>query len=116
MTSIDIFYQGEGIREIAHFEADPAHSFAVIRLALIEKHGLREETLIYLEDRDEPIDENCLVRDHAGHAGIKANAPAHPARLAASGADLARRTERRTGRGPPCRGSQRRDDCPHQLT
>ena len=23
MTSIDIFYQGEGIREIAHFEADP---------------------------------------------------------------------------------------------
>jgi hypothetical protein len=73
MKTIDIFYQGEGIREIAHFEADPGHSFAVIRLALIQKHGLKEETLIYLEDRDEPIDQNCLARDHAGHAGIKAH-------------------------------------------
>jgi hypothetical protein len=36
MTSIDVFYQGEGIREIAHFEADPEHSFAVIKLAIIE--------------------------------------------------------------------------------
>ena len=73
MTSIDIFYQGEGICEIAHFEADPGHTFANIKLALIEKHGLKEETLIYLEDRDEPIDESCHVRDHVGHAGIKAH-------------------------------------------
>jgi hypothetical protein len=73
MTSIDVFYQGEGIREIAHFEADHEHTFAVIKLAIIEKHGLHKETLIYLEDRDEPVDETCLVRDHAGHAGIKAH-------------------------------------------
>ena len=73
MTSVDVFYQGEGIREIAHFEVDPEHSFAVIKLALIEKHGLKEETLIYLEDRDEPVDESCLAREHAGHAGIKAH-------------------------------------------
>src|ERR1700688_3439686 len=31
MTSIDIFYQGEGIREIAHFEADHDHTFAIIK-------------------------------------------------------------------------------------
>jgi hypothetical protein len=73
MTSIDIFYQGEGIREIAHFEANPDHSFAAIKIAIIEKHGLGKETFIYLEDRDEPMDERCLVRDHAGHAGIKAH-------------------------------------------
>jgi hypothetical protein len=73
MTSIDIFYQGEGIREIAHFEAAPDHSFAAVKIAIIEKHGLDKETLIYLEDRDEPVDESCLVRDHAGHAGIKAH-------------------------------------------
>jgi hypothetical protein len=71
MTFIDIFYQGEGIREIAHFEASPDHTFAIVKLALIEKHGLAEETLIYIEDRDEPIDEQCLVRDHVGRAGIK---------------------------------------------
>ena len=39
MTPIDIFYQGEGIREIAHFEADPDHSFAAVKIAIIEKHG-----------------------------------------------------------------------------
>lgn len=73
MTSIDVFYQGEGIREIAHFEADAEHRFAAIKIAIIEKHGLAKETLIYLEDRDEPVDENCLVRDHASHSGIKAH-------------------------------------------
>jgi hypothetical protein len=73
MTSIDIFYQGEGIREIAHFEADADHTFALIKLAIIEKHGLAEETLIYLEDSDEPMDEQCFARDHVGRAGIKAH-------------------------------------------
>lgn len=73
MTSIDVFYQGEGIGEIAHFEASPNHTFGAIKLAIIEKHGLTEETHIYLEDRDEPIDEQCFVRDHVGRAGIKAH-------------------------------------------
>jgi hypothetical protein len=70
---ISWLHQGEEIREIAHFEANAEHSFAAIKIAIIEKHGLAKETLIYLEDRDEPVDENCLVRDHAGHSGIKAH-------------------------------------------
>jgi hypothetical protein len=73
MASIDIFYQGEGIREIAHFEASPDHTFAAVKLALIERHGLAEDTLIFIEDRDEPVDEQCVVRDHVGRAGIKAH-------------------------------------------
>lgn len=32
MTSIDVFYQGEGIREIAHFEANPDQTFAAIKM------------------------------------------------------------------------------------
>jgi hypothetical protein len=73
MTSIDVFYQGEGILEIAYFEASPDDTFAVLKLAIVEKHGLTKEALIYLEDRDEPIDEQCLVRDLVGRAGIKAH-------------------------------------------
>jgi hypothetical protein len=73
MTTIDIFYQGEGIREIAHFEADADHSLAVIKIAIIEKHGLHPETLIYLEDCNEPADEQRLAHEHAGRAGIKAH-------------------------------------------
>lgn len=71
--TIDVFYQGEGIREIAHFEANPDLSFAGVKQALIEKHGLGKETLISLEDHDEPVDQCALVRDHAGPAGIKAH-------------------------------------------
>src|ERR1700733_8610130 len=73
MTTIDIFYQGEGIREIAHFEADAEHTFAVVKRTLIDKHSLDQETLIFLEDRDEPVDELLLIRDHTGRAGIKAH-------------------------------------------
>ena len=73
MSSIDVFYQGEGIREIAHFEADPEQSFAALKLAIIEKHGMNKDTLIYLEDSDEPLDERHFVRDHVGRAGIKAH-------------------------------------------
>jgi hypothetical protein len=73
MTSIDVFYQGEGIREIAHIEVSPDHTFAVVKRAIAEKHGLALETLIYLEDRDEPVDEAWLVREHVGRAGVKAH-------------------------------------------
>ena len=73
MTSIDVFYQGEGIREIAHFEANPDQTFAAIKIAIIEKHGLDKETLIYLEDRDEPMDERSLIGDRAGQSAIKAH-------------------------------------------
>jgi hypothetical protein len=73
MSSIDVFYQGEGIREIEHFEASPEHSFAAVKIAIIEKHGLDKETRIYLEDREEPVDESHLLGQHAGQAGIKAH-------------------------------------------
>lgn len=71
MTAISIFYQGEGIREIAHFEADPASTFADIKQALIQKHGLSNEALLFLEDGEEPVDDKHPARDHVGRAGIK---------------------------------------------
>lgn len=73
MTAINIFYQGEGIRDISHFEADPDHTFGAVKIAIIEKHGLHKETLLFLEDSDEPFDEQRLIRDHVGRAGIKAH-------------------------------------------
>ncbi len=71
MTSIDIFYQGEGLREVAHFEADPDYTFGIIKRAIIEKHHLKEETLFFLEDKDEPADEAWILREYASRAGIK---------------------------------------------
>jgi hypothetical protein len=73
MASIDVFYQGEGVREIEHIELDGEDTFAVLRAHLIEKHGLPADVYIFLEDSDEPIEELVFVAEHAGSAGVKAH-------------------------------------------
>lgn len=73
-TYIDVFYQGEGIQEIEHLEISPDHTFASLKATLTEKHGLASETLIFLEDSDDPMDEVLLVSGHAGQVGLKVHA------------------------------------------
>lgn len=71
MTSIDLFYQGEGFAEIEHIELDGDTALAIIKTHLTEKHGLGADILIFIEDEDEPLDEGRCVRDLAGPAGVK---------------------------------------------
>ncbi|TAX64409.1 hypothetical protein ELI03_34705 [Rhizobium leguminosarum] len=71
MKSIDIFYQGEGIGEIAHIEIEPDVAFADLKTILIEKHGAAHGTLLFLEDEDEPLDESILIKDRASPKGLK---------------------------------------------
>jgi len=73
MTTIDVFYQGEGVLEIEHIEVAAEDTFGTLRNRLIEKHGLTIETLLFLEDADEPIAESVIVIGHVGQAGIKAH-------------------------------------------
>lgn len=71
MSVIDVFYQGEGIREIEHIEVDAEHTFAALKAVLAEKHGLEGELFVFVEDGAEPIDEIVFVREHGGGCGIK---------------------------------------------
>ena len=73
MESIDIFYQGEGLREIEHIAVGPEHTFSTLKALLIEKHGLQGDVLVFLEESDEPLDETLIVREHVGPAGLKAH-------------------------------------------
>ncbi len=73
MNSIDVFYQGEGIQEIAHAEVGTEDTFAAFRAILAERHKLGGDVLIFIEDGDEPVDDTVPVRQHAGAAGIKAH-------------------------------------------
>ena len=73
MNAIDVFYQIEGERDIQHAEVGPEHTFGALRALLVERHGIVEEALIFLEDSEEPIEESILIREHAGRAGIKAH-------------------------------------------
>lgn len=70
-TSIDVFYQGEGVADVEHIEIGAEHTFGTLKALLIEKHGLVAEVLLFLEDSDDPIDETLPVCDHDGAVGIK---------------------------------------------
>jgi len=71
MTSIDVFYQGEGIGEIAHIELEHGATFATLKTSLIEKHGVARDALLFLEDEDEPLNETTLIKDRASAKGLK---------------------------------------------
>jgi len=73
MTTIDVFYQGEGVREVEHMEIAAEDSFGTLKRRLAEKHGLPTEILLFLEDADEPIGEAVIIVGHVGDAGIKAH-------------------------------------------
>ncbi len=73
MASIDIFYQGEGLREIEHIEVGPDHTFSTLKAILVAKHGLQGDVLLFLEESDESIDETLIVREHVGPHGLKAH-------------------------------------------
>jgi hypothetical protein len=71
MESIDIFYQGHGIREVEHIEVRPDHTIAVIKEILLEKHGLGPDTLIFLEDQEIPLGEQLVIAELCGPTGVK---------------------------------------------
>jgi hypothetical protein len=61
METLDIFYQGHGIREIDHIEVGRDHTVAVIKEILVKKHGLETDTLIFLEDQEEPLGDHLVI-------------------------------------------------------
>jgi len=72
MTSIDVFYQGEHIREIEHIEIDDGHSLAAVKALILGKHGGDAAALLlFLEDGDEPLDEATLVTTLGCVSGLK---------------------------------------------
>jgi len=73
MTTIDVFYQGEGVRDIEHIEIGSDQTFGALKTILIEKHGLNAEVVLFLEDSDDPVDELLIVCEGKGNAGIKAH-------------------------------------------
>lgn len=70
-TTIDIFYQGEHVREVAHLEAETSHTIAAVKAAIIEKHGAPPEVLIFLEDSQEPLDDHAHAGGMVGPGGLK---------------------------------------------
>lgn len=71
MSSIDIFYQGHGLREIEHIEVGADHTVATIKAMLIEKHGYDPDTLIFIEDDESPLGDELVIGEIFGVSGGK---------------------------------------------
>lgn len=71
MDTLDLFYQCEGINEIQHVEVEDDATFAIVKAELIDKHSLASDVCLFLEDKDEPLDEDWKVIDCVEETGIK---------------------------------------------
>lgn len=61
METLDIYYQGHGIREIDYIEAGRDHTVAVIKEVFAKKHQLEADTFIFLENREDPLEDHIVV-------------------------------------------------------
>jgi hypothetical protein len=73
MKNISVFYQGEGISALEHIELAETETFGALRVLIIEKHGLAEDTVLFIEDEAELIGDEIVVASKAGRAGVKAH-------------------------------------------
>jgi len=74
VETIDVFYQGEGISEVEHIEFPRNETFAALKLHLTKKHGWSEDIIIFIENEDEPVDEQKHLHHCGGPAGVKVHA------------------------------------------
>jgi hypothetical protein len=73
MKTIDIYYQGEGVGALEHLEFGAEETFAALQAAIVGKHNIAGEIVLFIEDEAEPVEGNAKLRDKAGRAGIKAH-------------------------------------------
>ncbi len=74
MKTIDIFYQGESIAEIQHLEMAANATFGELRARLASQHGLKPDTLLFVEDDERPVDDAAHVAARGGERGVTVHA------------------------------------------
>lgn len=72
MSTIDVFYQGEGLRDFDHAQANADESVASLKARLAQKHGLAiSEVLLFAEDGVEPLGEAVILETIAVEPRLK---------------------------------------------
>lgn len=70
-TTLDVFVQREGSRDLEHMEFDGELTLAELKAQLVAKHGLDGEVSLFVEDREEPVDDHHCAKTHAESKQIK---------------------------------------------
>lgn len=72
MSKINVFLQGEGIKEVVRLQLDP-QSTALDVKRVCASHGVQTngEAAVFLEDQDEPLADTATVASLAGKHGVR---------------------------------------------
>lgn len=71
---ISVFYQAEGLRDIAHLDIEPAMTAAQLRDELAKLLKLEGELILFVEDEDEPLGLEVILAEIASPHGLKVHA------------------------------------------
>ena len=71
MSRIDLFFQGEGLKDINYLEIDSDLTFGELKVIVHEKHGIPVDILVFVEGKRDPVDEDAVVKDYVTAKGIK---------------------------------------------
>ena len=70
---INVFLQGEGIKDVLRLELEPQHTAADVKLACASRLGVAmdEGMAVFLEDGEERVDESATIESLAGKHGVR---------------------------------------------
>lgn len=71
MNLLDVFYQGENLDDIQHLELKPTCTIAEFKKLICEKFGITEQVFVFLEDGEDPIDDDACLADFEATTGLK---------------------------------------------
>lgn len=72
MSKINVFLQGEGIKDVIRLQVEPQNTALDVRRACAS-HGKQEncDDAVFLEDQDEPLSDGVMVDSLAGKHGVR---------------------------------------------
>jgi hypothetical protein len=71
MKTVGVFFQREANGDIEHLEIDAGQTVAQLKASIESKQSGAAGALLFLEDADEPIDEEATIQSIAGPRGVK---------------------------------------------
>lgn len=73
MSKINVFLQGEGIKDVVRLEFEPHRTALDVKRACSTQLGVQMdgETAVFLEDQDEPLDDAATLESLAGKHGVR---------------------------------------------
>lgn len=73
MSKINIFLQGEGIKDIVRLQLEPHSTALDVKRTCASQLGVQidDEAAVFLEDRDEPLDRTTTLESQASKHGVR---------------------------------------------